>query len=82
MKTELHDRTSATTCWSAWSWNVFSDEATFHISGKANKHKSASGKHQNSQFSVEHKRDRKEVNEFCAVSQKKFDGPFSFMRKL
>jgi len=54
---------------------IFSDEATFHLSGKLNRHK---GGLQNLQEALEHVRDSPKVNVFCALSQTKVYGPFFF----
>ena len=57
---------------------IFSDEATFHLSGKLNRHK---GGLQNLQEALEHVRDSPKVNVFCALSQTKVYGPFFFCWK-
>jgi hypothetical protein len=48
---------------------VFSDEATFHLSGKVTRHNLINCGLQNLHQAIEHVRDRPEVNVFCAVSR-------------
>ncbi|GBO15590.1 hypothetical protein AVEN_8296-1 [Araneus ventricosus] len=55
---------------------VFSDKATFHVSGKVNRHNVRMWGTENPPCSVEHERDSAKVNVFCAVSDKKLYGPF------
>jgi hypothetical protein len=50
---------------------IFSDEATFHLSGKANRHNVRIWGIQNPRETVEHARDYPKVNVFCATSQTK-----------
>jgi hypothetical protein len=50
---------------------IFSDEATFHISGKVNIHDVRI-------WGTEHQGDSPRVNVFCAVSSKKVHGPSFF----
>lgn len=57
---------------------VFSDEATFHTSGKVNKHNVRIWGEENPHGTVEHERDSPKVNVFCAISKKKVYGPFFF----
>ena len=57
---------------------IFSDEATFHISGKVNRQNVHIWGLQNPQEALEHERDSQKVNVFCALSQTKVCGPFFF----
>lgn len=57
---------------------VFSDEATFHTSGKVNKHNVRIWGKENPHGTVEHERDSTKVDVFCAISKKKVYGPFFF----
>ena len=53
---------------------IFSDEATFHLSGKVNRHNVRIRRLQNSQEALEHERESPKVNVFCALSQTKVIG--------
>jgi hypothetical protein len=57
---------------------VFSDEATFHLSGKVNRHNLIILGSQNPHEVVEHVRDSPKVIVFCAVSQTQAYEPFFF----
>jgi len=58
---------------------IFSDEATFHLSGKVNRHSVRIWGLQNPQEALERERDSPKVNVFCALTQKKRAyGPFFF----
>jgi hypothetical protein len=57
---------------------VFSDEATFHLSGKVNRHNLIIWGSQNPHQVVEHVQDSPKVNVFCAVSRTQVYGPFFF----
>jgi len=57
---------------------IFSDEATFHLSGKVNRHNDRIWGLQNPQEALEHERDSPKDNVFCALSQTKVYGPFFF----
>ncbi|PSN35722.1 hypothetical protein C0J52_26813, partial [Blattella germanica] len=57
---------------------VFSDEATFHVSGKVNKHNVRIWGLQNPHKHIEHVRDSPKVNVFCAISHSSVYGPFFF----
>ena len=57
---------------------IFSDEATFHLSGKVNRHNVRIWGLQNPHGALEHERDSPKVNVFCALSQTKVHGPFFF----
>ncbi|KAJ4452242.1 hypothetical protein ANN_03760 [Periplaneta americana] len=58
---------------------IFSDEATFHTSGKINKHNCRVWGTQKPHRIIERKRDSPNVNVFCALSQRKLYGPFFFI---
>jgi hypothetical protein len=57
---------------------IFSDEATFHLCGKVNRHNVSIWGLQNPHTTLEHERDSPKVNAFCAISQKKVYGPLFF----
>jgi hypothetical protein len=57
---------------------IFSDEATFHLSGKVNRHNVGIWGLQNPHTTLEHERDSPKVNVFCAITQTKVYGPFFF----
>ncbi|CAI6343896.1 unnamed protein product [Macrosiphum euphorbiae] len=57
---------------------VFSDEATFHLSGKVNRHNVRIWALEQPHATVEHQRDSPKINVFCAISRKKVYGPFFF----
>jgi len=57
---------------------IFSDEATFHISGKVNRHNVRIWGLEKPHEVVEHQRDSPKVNVFCAVSIEKVYGPYFF----
>ena len=57
---------------------VFSDEATFHVCGKVNRHNVRIWGTENSHATMENVRDSPKVNAFCAVSSCKVYGPFFF----
>jgi hypothetical protein len=57
---------------------IFSDEATFNLSGKVNRHNVRIWGLQNPQEALEHERDSPKVNVFCALQQTKVYGPFFF----
>jgi hypothetical protein len=57
---------------------IFSDEATFHLSGKVNRHNVRIWGLQNPHTTLEHERDSPKDNVFCAISQTKVYGPFFF----
>ena len=59
---------------------VFSDEATFHINGKVNKHNTRIWGTENPQELREHQRDSPKVTVFCAMSKKAVCGPLFFER--
>lgn len=57
---------------------IFSDEATFHLSGKVNRHNVRIWGLQNPHSTLEHERDSPKINVFCALSCTKVYGPFFF----
>ncbi|PNF40965.1 hypothetical protein B7P43_G08819 [Cryptotermes secundus] len=57
---------------------IFSDEATFHLSGTVSRHNVRIWGTEHPHETVEHERDSPKVNVFCAVSQDKVYGPFFF----
>jgi hypothetical protein len=57
---------------------LISDEATFHICGKVNRHIVRMWGTKQPRAQTEHQRDSPEVNAFCAVSRGKVHGPFLF----
>lgn len=57
---------------------IFTDEATFHISGKVNRHNVRIWGTENPKAYVEHVRDSPKVNVFCAISREAVYGPFFF----
>ena len=65
---------------------IFSDEATFHISGKANRHNVRIWGLENPQEISEHFRDSRKINVFCAVSFRSlwafFQGKHNFRTNL
>ena len=57
---------------------VFSEEATFHLTGKVNKHNTRIWGTEHPHSTLEHVRDSPKVNVFCAISKKRVCGPFFF----
>ena len=57
---------------------VFSDEVTFHVNGKVNKHNTRIWGTENPHEILEHQRDSPKVTMFCAMSKKAVYGPFFF----
>jgi len=57
---------------------IFSDEATFHLSGKVNRHIVRIWETENPRVVIENVRDSPKVNVFCAISNEKLYGPFFF----
>jgi len=57
---------------------VFSDESTFHISGKVNKHNVRIWGTENPLEIVQHERASPKINVFCAMSTERFMGLFFF----
>lgn len=60
---------------------VFSDEATFHLSGKVNRHNVRIWGTEHPHTIVEYERDSPKVNVFCAISRHKVYGPFFFAER-
>jgi hypothetical protein len=60
---------------------VFSDEATFHLCGKVNRHNVRIWGSENPHAYVEHVRDSPKVNVFCAIANNKVYGPFFFIEQ-
>jgi hypothetical protein len=58
---------------------VFSDEATFRLSGQVNRHNLRNWGSGNPHESLEHERDRAKLNVFAAVSRENLYGPFFFI---
>jgi len=54
------------------------DEATFHISGKENRHNVRIWGTEQPHAQIEHQRDYPKVSVSCAVSREKLHGPFFF----
>jgi hypothetical protein len=58
---------------------IFSDEATFHINGKVNRHNVRVWRTENRHVTLQHERDSLKVNVFYAISKEKVYGPFFFV---
>ena len=58
---------------------IFSDEATFFLSGKVNRHNTRIWGSQNPHALIEMERDSPKVNMFCALSRRCVFGPFFFV---
>ena len=59
----------------------FSDEATFHLSGKVNRHNVRIWGSENPHAIQEHVRDSPKMNVWCSLSHNKVIGPFFFAEK-
>ena len=57
---------------------VFSDEATFPMNGKVNRHNVCIWGKENLHATIEHERDSPKVNVFCAILKNHVRGPFFF----
>ena len=57
---------------------VFSNEVTFHLTGKVNKYNTGIWGTDHPHSTLEHVRDSPKVNVFCAISKKCVYGPFFF----
>jgi len=57
---------------------IFSDEATFHLSGKVNRYIVRIRRSENPLATLEVERDSPKLNVFCAVSKETVYGPFIF----
>ncbi|GBN87611.1 hypothetical protein AVEN_135866-1 [Araneus ventricosus] len=60
---------------------IFSDETTFHLSGKVNRHNVRVWGAEFPHVTVELERDSPKVNVFCAISKTKLYGPFFFIEE-
>ena len=60
---------------------LFTDEATFHVSGRVNTHNCIVWARQNPHISYELERSSPKVNVWCGVSRNKVYGPFFFAEK-
>ncbi|PNF24476.1 hypothetical protein B7P43_G06841 [Cryptotermes secundus] len=58
---------------------IFSDERTFHVSGKVDTHNCRIWSSENPPVSLEHVRDKAKLNVFCALSKERVYGPFFFI---
>jgi hypothetical protein len=58
---------------------LFSEEATFHINGRVNRHNVRVWGTENPHVTLEHERDSPKVNVFCAILKEKVSGPFFFV---
>jgi hypothetical protein len=58
---------------------IFSDEATFHITCKVNRHNARVWRTESPHVTLDHERYSPEVNVFCAISKEKFYGPSFFV---
>ena len=56
---------------------IFSDEATFHLPGKVNRHNVNIWGTENPRVVIENVRESPKVNVFCAISNENVYGPFS-----
>ena len=59
-------------------WLIFSDEATFHLSGKVSRHNVCIWGLENPHEIVQHKRDSPKINVFNTVSIRNIYGPLFF----
>lgn len=57
---------------------IFSDEATFHISGRVNRHNCRIWGEENPHELYEHERDSPKVTVWCALAKNRLYGPFFF----
>ena len=57
---------------------VFSDEATFHMNCKVNRHNVRIWGKEIPHATIEHERDSPKVNVFCAISKNHVHSPFFF----
>ena len=57
---------------------VFSDEATFHLIAKVNKHNTSIWGTEHPHSTLEHVRGSPKINVFCGISKKRVYGPFFF----
>ena len=57
---------------------IFSDEATFHMSGRVNRHNCRIWGEENPHELYQHERDSPKVNVWCALGKNRLYGPFFF----
>jgi hypothetical protein len=57
---------------------MFSDEATFHVSGHVHRHKVRIWANERPHDFVEHERDSPKVNMWCALTRDRVIGPYFF----
>ena len=60
---------------------VFSDEATFHINGRVNRHNVRIWGSEHPRQIIEHVRDSPKLNVFAAICRRKLYGPFFFAER-
>jgi hypothetical protein len=60
---------------------VFSDEATFHISGHIHRHNIRIWGHEHPHAIVEHERDSPKINVWCGLAHDRVIGPFFFAER-
>ena len=60
---------------------IFSDEATFHLTGKVNRYNVMIWGSENPHATLEVERESPKLNVFCAVSKQTVYGPFIFEGK-
>jgi len=60
---------------------IFSDEATFHISGRVNRHNCRIWGEENPHELYEHERDSLKVNVWCGLANNRIYGPYFFDEK-
>lgn len=61
---------------------IFSDEATFHISGKVNRHNCRIWGTENPHEDMEHERDSPKVNVWCTLGRDQIIGPYFFEDRI
>jgi hypothetical protein len=61
---------------------IFSDEATFHLYGKVNRHNVRIWGSETPHTTSEHIRNSPKLNAFCAMSKQKVYGPFFFAESI
>lgn len=59
----------------------FSDEATFHVSGKVNRHNCRIWGSENPRVVIEHQRDSPKRNVWCGIMRDRIIGPYFFAEK-
>ncbi|GBL83059.1 hypothetical protein AVEN_165291-1 [Araneus ventricosus] len=74
MKESMEDETMA-------DYLIFSDESTFHISGKVNQYNSRIWSTEKPSTLIEHEHDSVKVYVFCAISSHKLYSPFFFSER-